>query len=180
MTPSGRVIQRAYRGLKAEQYYSFAGRSGAEQDTLNVFHTDIGREVRGGGGIVPDVVLQNPAILPGWWGVAVDSGWYEAVADSVATLLPREPAQRTKWYEARAEWQSRLVEPMLARVHTRLKVAASPDSMLAARLGRILAHRAAEVRWGRDAGEEFLVHNDPDIQAAMGYWDRLPKLLAKP
>ena len=112
--------------------------------------------------------------------LAVDSGWYEAVADSVATLLPREPAQRTKWYEARAEWQSRLVEPMLARVHTRLKVAASPDSMLAARLGRILAHRAAEVRWGRDAGDEFLVHNDPDIQAAMGYWDRLPKLLAKP
>lgn len=180
VTPSGRVIQRSYQGLKAEQYYGFAGRGGAEQDTLTLFRTDNGREVRGGGGIAPDVTLQQPAALPGWWSEAVDSGWYEAVADSVASLLPREPAQRLKWSEAREEWQSRLVEPMLARVHTRLRVVASPDSATAARLGRILAFRAAEVRWGPDAAEEFVTRNDPDIQAAMGYWETLPRLLAKP
>jgi hypothetical protein len=47
----------------------------------------------------------------------------------------------------------------------------------AVELGRILAHRVTEVRWGPDAGDEFLVRNDPDIQAAMGYWDRLGSLL---
>jgi len=177
VTPSGRVIQRSYRGLKAGQYYSFAGKSGAEQDTLEVFRTDRGREVRGGGGIVPDIALTAVPPLPAWWSVAVDSGWYEAVADSVATLLPKAPAQRLEWFDARAQWQTRLVEPLLVRVHGRLGIVAAPDSVLLARLGRILAHRAAEVRWGPDAGDEFLLRNDPDIQAAMGYWDRLGSLL---
>jgi hypothetical protein len=49
---------------------------------------------------------------------------------------------------------------------------------LLARLGRILGSRAAEVRWGQDGYEEFVVHNDPDIQAAMGYWPRLGELLS--
>lgn len=177
VTPSGRVIQRSYHGLKAEQYYSFAGKSGAGQDTLALFHTDRGREVRGGGGITPDIVLPGSPVLPAWWSVAVDSGWYEAVADSIATLLPKAPAQRLEWYDARAEWQTRLVEPLLVRVHGRLGIAAAPEPGLLARLGRILAHRAAEVRWGPDAGDEFLVRNDPDIQGAMGYWDRLASLL---
>ena len=178
VTPSGRVIQRSYRGIKAEQYYSFAGKSGAEQDTLTIYHTDHGREVRGGGGIEPDILLPDPADLPRWWGVAVDSGWYEAVADSVASLLPKEPAKRTQWFDARADWQTRVVAPFLARVHDRLGITSIPDSLLAGRLGRILAHRAAEVRWGPDAGDEFALHNDPDLQAALGYWDRLPALLA--
>jgi carboxyl-terminal processing protease len=60
VTPSGRVIQRAYHGLKTEQYYSFAGRSGAEQDTLKTYQTEHGRSVRGGGGIVPDITLPEP------------------------------------------------------------------------------------------------------------------------
>ncbi|HSB56119.1 MAG TPA: S41 family peptidase, partial [Gemmatimonadales bacterium] len=79
-TPSGRVIQRAYHGLKASQYYSFAGRSGAAQDTTTIFHTDHQREVRGGGGIVPDIAIPRAATVPSWWGIAADSGWVEAVA----------------------------------------------------------------------------------------------------
>ncbi|HEY7683817.1 MAG TPA: S41 family peptidase [Gemmatimonadales bacterium] len=177
VTPSGRVIQRSYQGLKAEQYYSFAGRSGAAQDTLAVFHSDRGRVLRGGGGIVPDVPLPEPASLPRWWRVVADSGWYEAVADSVAVLLPRDPRQQTAWLDARAEWQARLVGPLAARVRDRLGIAVAPDSQLAARLGRILARRAAEVRWGPESADEFTVHNDPDIQAAMALWDRLPTLL---
>lgn len=179
VTPSGRVIQRSYRGLKAEQYYSFAGQSGAEPDTLEVFHTDAGREVRGGGGIVPDVPLTASALLPVWWSAVADSGWYEAIPDSVANLLPRAPADRMTWLRAREEWQTRLVEPLLERVRTRLGISGTPDSAVTARLGRILAHRVAEVRWGADAGDEFVLLNDPDIQSAMTYWDRLGALLGR-
>jgi carboxyl-terminal processing protease len=177
VTPSGRVIQRSYRGLKAEQYYSFAGQGGAEPDTLEVFHTDAGRAVRGGGGIVPDIPLPATASLPVWWSAVADSGWYDAIADSVATLLPRAPAERMGWFRAREEWQTRLVGPLLERVHSRLGISGTPDSALTARLGRILAHRAAEVRWGAEAGDEFVLLNDPDIQAAMTCWDRLGALL---
>jgi carboxyl-terminal processing protease len=180
VTPSGRIIQRSYRGLKAAQYYSFAGKSGAEQDTVQLFHTDHGREVRGGGGIVPDVNLPATATLPIWWSAAVDSGWYEAIPDSVANLLPKDQPARLHWFDARDEWQSRLVVPFLDRVRTRLGITAAADSQLTARLGRILGHRAAEVRWGPDAGDEFTVRNDPDIRAAMTYWDRLGTLLSGP
>lgn len=180
VTPSGRIIQRSYRGLKAAQYYSFAGKSGAEQDTVQLFHTDHGREVRSGGGIVPDVALPPSATLPAWWSAAVDSGWYEAIPDSVANLLPKEQPSRLQWFDARSEWQTRLVVPFLERVRTRLGITAATDTLLTARLGRILGHRAAEVRWGPDAGDEFLVRNDPDIKAAMTYWEKLGPLLSSP
>ena len=180
VTPSGRVIQRAYHGIKAEQYYSFAGRTGTEQDTLTVYHTDHGREVRGGGGIAPDFVLAPPAPPPLWWGVVADSSWYEAVADSVAGLLPKSMAQRLQWYDARAEWQSRLVAPLMERVRARLHITAPLDTMVALRIGEVLAWRAAEVRWGVDAADEFEVHIDPDIRGAMTYWTRLSELLSGP
>jgi len=176
-TPSGRIIQRSYRGLKASQYYAFAGRSGTEQDTSTVFLTDRKRPVRGGGGIAPDVAITRSAELPGWWGTVADSGWVESVADSVAALLPRDLAGEARWNGSPAEWQTGLVTPLLERVHTRLKVAAQPDTAVRGRIGRILAYRAAEVRWGREAAEELIVRYDPDLRVAMGYWDRIDGLL---
>ncbi|MGH7703141.1 MAG: S41 family peptidase, partial [Gemmatimonadales bacterium] len=177
VTPSGRVVQRRYQGLNVEQYYTFAGRSGAEQDTLAVFRTDGGRAVRGGGGIVPDIPLPLTATLPVWWSVASDSGFVEAIADSVAQTLGKEPNARVVWMNATQDWRSRLVAPFMERVHARLQFSAQPDSALSARLGRILASRAAEVRWGQDAIDEFLVRNDPDIRAALGYFAKVDDAL---
>jgi len=179
-TPSGRVIQRAYRGLKAAQYYSFAGVSGAEQDTVATYRTDRGRLVRGGGGIVPDVDLPRSAPLPAWFSVAADSGWIEAVADSVAVLLPKEPAGLNTWLGAPGEWQARLVAPFVARAQARLGINDLPEEAVLARLGRILGHRATEVRWGPDASDEFLVRNDPDVRAALGEWGRLAEVPGAP
>jgi carboxyl-terminal processing protease len=178
ISPSGRIIQRRYRGLAVEQYWSFAGKSGAEQDTLTVFHTDHGRPVRGGGGIVPDVPLPRPAPLPVWWSAAADSGFDSAVADSVALTLPGDLAARRAWLTAPDQWRARLLAPFLARVRQRFHVAAQTDSALDARLARGLAARAAEVRWGEDALEEFLLRVSPDVQAAVTYFPRLPALLS--
>ena len=51
ITPSGRFIQRRYRGLRYEEYRAFGGGAGAGEDTLETFRTDNGRTMRGGGGI---------------------------------------------------------------------------------------------------------------------------------
>ncbi|MFN8647068.1 MAG: S41 family peptidase [Gemmatimonadales bacterium] len=177
VTPSGRIIQRAYHGMKAEQYYDFAGTPGASQDTLAVFRTDNGREVRGGGGIAPDVTLPEGLRIPAWLSTAADSGWIEAVSDSVAALLPKEPAGRQAWLAASAEWQRRLVEPFLARVTEHLKLTRQPDDATKERIGRVLAYRAAEVRWGVEAADELWLRSDTGLAAAMGYWDQLPRLL---
>jgi carboxyl-terminal processing protease len=180
LTPNGRFIQRRYRGLAYEQYLSFAGRSGAEEDTSAVFKTDAGRPVRGGGGIAPDITVPVTAPLPVWWSVASDSGFDDAVSDSVAQTLPATPAARAAWLTAEGEWRAKLLPPFLTRVRMRLGVAAATDSLLDRRLARILAARAAEVRWGPDAREEFLIHNDLTIRVALEQFPQLHKLLGPP
>jgi carboxyl-terminal processing protease len=177
VTPSGRVIQRRYRGLIGGQYWAFAGRSGAPEDTLAVFKTDAGREVRGGGGIGPDTTFPAPPDPPVWWSVAADSGFDVAVADSVATLLRADRASRAAWLTARAEWRQRLLEPFLVRVRARLRIPAQPDSAQAAQLEVLLAARAAEVRWPPDGGDELLLRNDPDILAAINLFPRVSEML---
>ena len=178
ITPSGRFIQRRYRGIGYDQYLSFAGRSGAEEDTSTIFKTDAGREVRGGGGIAPDFVVPIVAPLPVWWSAAADSGLDDAVSDSVAHTLGATPAARAAWLNAATEWRAKLVPPFLARVRSRLGVAAVTDSLLEQRLARILAARVANVRWGPDAREEFIVRNDATIRAAFDRFSRLKELLA--
>ncbi|HLZ45958.1 MAG TPA: S41 family peptidase [Gemmatimonadales bacterium] len=178
VTPNGRFIQRRYRGIGYEQYLSYAGTSGAQEDTTAVFKTDNGRPVRGGGGIVPDVYVPLSAPLPIWWSAAADSGFDDAVSDSVAHTLPQTPAARMAWLMAEQDWRAKLLPPFLARVRSRLGVAAPTDSLLAKRLSRTLAARVAEVRWGSDAWEEFLVRNDPTIRVALDQFPRLNALLS--
>ena len=115
-----------------------------------------------------------------WWSVAADSGFDDAVSDSVAQTLAATPAARAAWLEAPDRWRAVLVPPFLARVRARLHVTAQTDSALDGRLARILASRVAEVRWGPDAVQEFLVRTSPDVRAATGYFARLPELLAAP
>lgn len=177
-TPSGRIIQRRYSGVGTEQYFALAGKGGAPDDTTAMYQTDHGRPVRGGGGIVPDVERPISAELPVWFSVASDSGYDTAVADSVAATLPAGPAGQAAWMTDTAGWDSRIVAPFLARVHDRLGVRADPAPPLRGRLGRILGSRAAQVRWGPDAAEDFLLRNDGDIRAALPLFARLPELLA--
>lgn len=58
-TPCGRVVQRQYRGITTREYYRLAR---ADRDTAGrpSCHTDAGRVVYGGGGIYPDLVVDEP------------------------------------------------------------------------------------------------------------------------
>jgi carboxyl-terminal processing protease len=63
-TPSGRLIQRPYKGKEIDQYYSTVMDSmlgDSPPDTSEdrpIYHTSAGRVVYGGGGITPDVVVK--------------------------------------------------------------------------------------------------------------------------
>lgn len=146
VTPSGRVIQRRYSGIGATEYLQRAGQGGAQEDTAAVYRTARGREVRGGGGILPDVILPGASELPIWFSQASDSG-YDSVSDSVANLLSSEPAARAAWMSDSVSWDARLVTPFLARLRSGLGITVVPDAPLRARLGLILAraHRVCEV-----------------------------------
>src|SRR2546426_9936263 len=115
------------------------------------------------------------APLPAWWSVAMDSGLGDAVADSVARSMPHD--QPGRWLDASDQWLATLVTPFLAHVRSALHVSAPPDTALMRRLGRMLAARVAQVNWGPDVYEQFLLRNDPDVRAALGYFPRLRELL---
>jgi carboxyl-terminal processing protease len=59
-TPSGRLIQRSYSGLSLLDYFNQYGPTATS--TKEVYYTDGGRKVYGGGGITPDVVFQDPSL----------------------------------------------------------------------------------------------------------------------
>lgn len=180
LTPSGRFIQRRYRGIAIEQYLAFAGTAGDGSDTMAVFRTGRGRAVRGGGGIAPDLAVAGAAAAPAWWSVASDSGYDDAVADSVAHTLGADAGARAQWITAAQEWEARLLPPFLDRVRTRLGIAARPDSAAGSALARRLAARAAFVRWPPDAGADLMLASDPDVRAAIEAFPRLPALLSGP
>ena len=177
LTPSGRIIQRRYQSLGFEQYLSFAGKSGAAEDTAAVFKTDRGREVRGGGGIVPDVVVPAPPGFPAWWSVASDSGFDYAVADSFAATLPATPAARDQWMDDSVRWSAQLLQPYLQRVRSRLHVSAQVDGATAERISLALAGRVADVRWPPDGASLLWLRHDPDVRAALASFPRLDALL---
>jgi carboxyl-terminal processing protease len=176
VTPSGRIIQRRYSGQGIDQYVAGAGKGGSAQDTMTSYRTDRGRQVRGGGGILPDVVRALSAELPAWFSVAMDSG-YDSVANSVARTLGSEPSAKAAWMTDSAAWEARLVAPFLVRVRSGLGVQTTPEPPLRARIGRILAARTAALRWGEDAGEDLALTYDPDIRAALNEFPRLPTVL---
>lgn len=175
-SPSGRVIQRRYAGVTAEAYYKGRGSAGAPQDSSATFRTDSGRTVRAGGGISPDVE-RSAASLPVWFSVAADTGLVYAVADGVAPTLPLGDVGRLAWQADSARWDMLLVTPFMARVNAEISPRAEADAALRSRLGRILAARAAEVRYGPEAAETFRAANDPDVRLALEQFSRLTQLL---
>src|SRR6185436_7977958 len=66
-TPSGRLIQRDYSSYFDYYTHADAGSpevTGKAVDPSQIFETDLGRKVYGGGGITPDVLVQEDELLP--------------------------------------------------------------------------------------------------------------------
>lgn len=62
-TPSGRLIQRDYSSLINYFRRAHTGNDDPDgEDEREVFHTDLGREVFGGGGIAPDEMVEAPEL----------------------------------------------------------------------------------------------------------------------
>ncbi|MFW6084021.1 MAG: S41 family peptidase, partial [Gemmatimonadota bacterium] len=180
LTPSGRVIQRDYRGLTADQYRSFAGTSVVPEggDSLPLFRTKGGRPVRGGGGISPDLETPGSPPPPPWWSAAREAGWIQEVVDEAAATLSVDPADGSDPWRGDEARHDALVDSLLRRVRAELDVAAEPGPPLRSWMRRTVAGRVASVRWGVDAGSAFRVHTDPDVRAAVEAFPDWNRILA--
>ncbi|MEN8144453.1 MAG: S41 family peptidase [Gemmatimonadota bacterium] len=178
-TPAGRLIQRSYSDVNAAQYRALAGSENAPDDTLPTLSTKNGRAVRGGGGIVPDIVTPRPPDPPLWWSEAVADGLVAEVADSVSAYLSGGAMSEEEWVIATGAWRE-MVEPLLARVRDAFGAEIATTEPALSWLSRELGRRVAAARWGLEAQDHFEVATDPDIKAAIESSSTWPQILRPP
>jgi carboxyl-terminal processing protease len=173
-TPCGRVIQRQYRSITTREYYRLA-RIGRDTAGRPACTTVGGRRVFGGGGIYPDVLLEETAATPAWLSQVREQdlvlgwvgGYVSANANALSSLdvFMRAPSVPN---DAVAEFRS---------YAGRQGVVVPSDGATDAALQRELTVAVARARWG-DAGAYGVIATiDPTIRAAVQTFERAASLL---
>ncbi len=89
-TPSGRLIQHSYDGKSADEYYAEVRNEKMKNDSTQIFYTEKGRTVYGGGGIVPDYHIDNDTVTSYYvklWGKGVFRDYANAYLEKNGPLL---------------------------------------------------------------------------------------------
>jgi carboxyl-terminal processing protease len=173
-TPCGRVVQRQYRDVSARDYYRLAREA---RDTVGrpSCRTAGGRTVYGGGGIYPDVVLDEKPLDPVWLARAKEDdlltrwagGWVTANAAALTTAdalaaQPRLPAGALADFRAFAGQQG-----------VTIPAGADADELLQ----RALLERIALTKWGEAGYYRVSAAMDADIVRAMAEFGRASQIL---
>jgi carboxyl-terminal processing protease len=173
-TPCGRVVQRQYRSITRREYYRLAR---AERDTVGrpACTTNGGRRVFGGGGIYPDVVLDEAPTAPLWLAKVREQdlvlswvgGYVGANASSLTSLdaflkAPALPAAALADFRSFAAKQG---------------VTVPSDIETDATLGRVLSVAVARAKWGDPGAYGVTASLDPEVRSAVGTFERAAAIL---
>jgi len=176
-TPCGRVVQRQYRRITTREYYRLAR---ADRDTVGrpACTTTGGRRVFGGGGIYPDVLVDEAPAAPLWLARVREQdlilswvgGYVSANGSSLASLdaFLKSPALPPA---ALADFRS---------FAGKQGVVVPTDAETDATLGRALAVAVARAKWGDAGSYGVLAFLDREVQAAVRSFDRAGGLLGGP
>lgn len=202
-TPSGRLIQRDYTSFY--DYYNYdplegekeggdddaegAGDAGDSARTApgapdattprpqpEIFRTDLGREVHGGGGITPDVIVELADIGLFEQFLLARSAFFRYAIDLVA----QEPVDSLEWTppaDALERFRRWAVEQELA-------TAEQLDEGLETEEAREFVRRqihaeSLAAEFGQEARHRVLLGGDAQIQEALALFDRAGELLAQ-
>jgi carboxyl-terminal processing protease len=179
-TPSGRLIQRDYHSYF--DYYTRAdveppaGAAPKKPAQREVFHTDLGREVYGGGGISPDVEVEPAEVPPYLQFLLARAAFFNFGVEYAG----RHPEIDRSWrpepglVDEFARW---LVE---RKVDTEADVGKGLEGEAdrAFALRQIRAEALAS-RYGVQASHQVLAEGDAQIQAALGLFPKAAELLAQ-
>jgi carboxyl-terminal processing protease len=173
-TPCGRVVQRQYRTITTREYYRLAR---ADRDTAGrpACTTTGGRRVFGGGGIYPDVLVDEAPAAPLWLARVREQdlmlswvgGYVSANGSSLVSLdaFLKSPALPPA---ALADFRS---------FAGKQGVVVPTDSETDATLGMALAVAVARAKWGDAGSYGVLAFLDREVQAAVRSFDRAGGLL---
>jgi carboxyl-terminal processing protease len=177
-TPSGRTIQRVAKDETDQAMQALSESTGGrdtsatEPDTSvkarPIYHTDAGRTVRGGGGIVPDLVVKADTLTAGEKEFARVLGEklpvYRDVLTSYALELKRDRAVASEDFTVTPEMEQQVLERLRAR-----KIDLSPSVYAGARrlVREQLGYEIARYVFGRPAEFRRRANDDQQVQQAL-------------
>jgi carboxyl-terminal processing protease len=180
-TPSGRTIQRIAKNeeAQAEQAALEAGdtlpgmpdkeHTDSAIRTRPIFHTDAGRVVRGGGGIVPDLVIRPDTLSVDEKEFAKALGnhlpEYRDVLTSFALEQKQKGTVKSESFTVMPEMRQEVYQRLRAKgIEMTPQVYDGASGLINEQLG----YEITRYVFGRPAEFRRRVHDDPQMQMAMG------------
>jgi carboxyl-terminal processing protease len=180
-TPSGRTIQRTAKNeeAQAEQAALEAGdtlpgvpdkeHTDSAIQTRPIFHTDAGRVVRGGGGIVPDLVIRPDTLSVGEKEFAKALGNhvpdYRDVMTSFALELKQKGAVKAESFTVTPEMRQEVYQRLRAKgIEMTPQVYEGASGLITEQLG----YEIARYVFGRPVEFRRRAHDDAQMQTALG------------
>ncbi|MGH7498516.1 MAG: S41 family peptidase [Gemmatimonadales bacterium] len=179
-TPSGRTIQRVAKSEEdqAEQAATDVAdtmpgspnkeHSDSAIEKRPIFHTDAGRVVRGGGGIVPDLVIRPDSLTPGEREFAKELGshvpQYRDVLTTYALDAKKNGQVKSEDFKITPEMRQQLQQRLRAKGVELSPAAFDSASRL---VDDQLGYEIARYVFGRPAEFRRRVRDDEQMQAAM-------------
>jgi carboxyl-terminal processing protease len=181
-TPSGRTIQRI---AKDEEDQATQAAMAVVADTVlgapdkestdsalkerPIFHTDAGRVVRGGGGIVPDLVIRPDTLseTEREFAKALGSGLpqYRDALTSIALEAKKTHGVKAESFKVTPEMRQQVYERLRARD---IKISSSVFNGAGQLIDEQLGYEVARYVFGRPAEFRRRATNDAQMQTAMG------------
>jgi len=181
-TPSGRLIQRDY-----SSYFDYYARTDLdrsegsdeprpEQEPSEIFHTDLGRKVYGGGGITPDVEVEPAEVAPFLQFLLARSAYFRFSVEYSNTHPNLDRGWRPR-AEVLDEFGRYLVDQGIDSAEDVKEGFSVPEHRDYA-LRQIRAEVMSS-KFGVEAAHRVLAGGDAQIQTALGLFPRASELLAE-
>ncbi len=176
-TPSGRTIQRTAKDEEDQLRMAEADTTPAAEipDSAPIYHTDAGRVVRGGGGIVPDLLVRRDTTT------AAERAFIAAVGSKVQEYRDAITAYALELKEQHSiSSEDFTVTPAMRHELTRrmrangVNVSNAVADNAARMLDENLAFEIARYVFGRDAELRRRAKDDNQLQTAMDLLRRAP------
>ncbi len=183
-TPSGRTIQRTAKDQEDQIRQAIADGTIAPRDSLTpppdtsikarpIFHTDAGRVVRGGGGIVPDALVRSDTLSAAEKEfarvLAEKAGIYRDVLTSYALSMKQKGGITSESFRVTPEMHNQVYQRLQARgVSIAKPVFDSAATLVDPQIG----YEVARYVFGRPAEFKRRAADDPQMQSALGLLHR--------
>ena len=178
-TPSGRTIQRKADSEQDQVLQAIAegnpqapGDSSAAADSAMkarpIFHTDDGRIVRGGGGIVPDLIVRPDTLTASERefikGLGDKAQAYRDVLTTYALDVKRDKTVKSESYQVTPQMRQQVYERLKAKGVTMSPAAFQAGASL---IDQQLSYEISRYVFGRPAEFRRRAQDDPQVQMAI-------------